>query len=451
MAEDYSNDPVVKLECDDQNPYETLGLAEDVPAKPAELKKAYHRMSLKYHPDKQSRKTDDEKKEAEVQFKIVNNAYDILMNHQDRFRKKCSQQEQQQQQEQEQEQEQQQEQQQWREQQQQQQWREQQQQQQQEQEQQQQQQQQQEQQQWREQQQQQWQQQQQGQSEQERGRSQYRGQEQYDPLFAEENAEEQRERLQREAEERGRRMREREQQMREQEQARMEEQRRAEEAEIPYYQFKEWCRDRNNTINMVNWKIDDVYIRNGVKQSEIPPFVITKKAVGTEKDVGTKNDFNIIVTETDFNLIVNVWNSNPGNLEDINETIYDNPTFIKLYELYRLWIVYHDTPRDNDRRARSKPRYRLITPEGLDKYLKNKNKGTNLASWLIGSKGGIKKSVKRKKSGKSKLNKGTKRRKIAVKKGTKRGTKRGAKCGTKNGNRVVKKGKKRNSKKYGKK
>ena len=361
-------------------------------------------MSLKYHPDKQSRKTDDEKKEAEAQFKIVNNAYDILKNHQDRFRKKCSQQQQEQEQEQQQWQEQQQQQEQWQPQQQQQH-------------------------QWQPQQQQQWQQQQQGQSEQERGRSRYRGQEQ-------------RERLQREAEERGRRMREREQereqQMREQEQA-----------EIPYYQFKEWCRDRNNTINMVNEKIDDVYIRNGVKQSEIPPFVITKKAVGTEKDVGTKNDFNIIVTEKDFNLIVNVWNSNPGNLEDINETIYDDPTLIKIYELYRLWIVYHDTPRDNDRRAKSKPKYGqyLSTPEGLDKYLKNKNKGMNLASWLIGSKGGIKKSVKRKKSGKSKLNKGTKRRKIAVKKGTKRG----AKCGTKNGNRVVKKGKKRNSKKYGKK
>ena len=405
MAEDYIKDPVVEFDCDGQNPYETLGLEKYVPAKPEEIKKAYRKMSLKYHPDKQSRKTDDEKKEAEAQFKIVNNAYDILMKHQDRFRKECSQQEQQQQQ--------------WREQQQEQ-WQQQQQQQQQ----------QQWQQQWREQQQQQWQQQQQGQSEQERGRSRYRGQEQDDPLFAEENAEEQRERLQREAEERDQRMREREQereqQMREQEQARMEEQRRAEEAEIPYYQFKEWCRVRNNTINMVNWKIDDVYIRNGVKQSEIPPFVITEK---------------------DFNLIVNVWNSNPGNLEDINETIYDNPTLIKLYELYRLWIKYHDTPRDNDRRARSKPRYRLITPEGLDKYLKNKNKGMNLASWLIGSKGGIKKSVKRKKSGKSKLNKGTKRRNIAVKKGTKRG----AKCGTKNGNRVVKKGKKRNSKKYGKK
>ena len=53
-------------------------------------------MSLKYHPDKQSRKTDDEKKKAEAQFKIVNNAYDILKNHQDRFRKKCSQQQQEQ-------------------------------------------------------------------------------------------------------------------------------------------------------------------------------------------------------------------------------------------------------------------------------------------------------------------------------------------------------------------
>ena len=100
MAEDYIKDPVVEFDCDGQNPYETLGLKKKVPAKSEEIKKAYRKMSLKYHPDKQSRKTDDEKKEAEAQFKIVNNAYDILMKHQDIFRKECSQQEQEQEQEQ---------------------------------------------------------------------------------------------------------------------------------------------------------------------------------------------------------------------------------------------------------------------------------------------------------------------------------------------------------------
>ena len=66
MAEDYIKDPVVEFDCDGQNPYETLGLAKKVPADQEELKKAYRKMSLMYHPDKQSRKTDDEKKKAEA-------------------------------------------------------------------------------------------------------------------------------------------------------------------------------------------------------------------------------------------------------------------------------------------------------------------------------------------------------------------------------------------------
>ncbi len=45
-----------------------------------EIKKAYKKMAIKYHPDKQNNITDDEKKAAEEKFKEVAEAYDILMN-----------------------------------------------------------------------------------------------------------------------------------------------------------------------------------------------------------------------------------------------------------------------------------------------------------------------------------------------------------------------------------
>jgi len=362
MAEDYIKDPVVEFDCDGQNPYETLGLKKKVPAKSEEIKKAYRKMSLKYHPDKQSRKTDDEKKEAEAQFKIVNNAYDILMKHQDIFRKECSQQEQEQ--EQEQWQQQQQEQQQWREQQQQQ---------------------QQEQQQWREQQQQQWQQQQQqqqqeqeqGQSEQERGRSRYRGQEQYDPLFAEENAEEQRE---------------------------------VEEAENPYYQFKKWVRSHMYIMRVVNKEIDDVYSEYNI----------------LSMDLNIKN-----LEEQDFKLIMNIWMSNVSNLEHIDNTLYESPKLMKLYEIYNIWQTKQHIPKDNERRERSPdPRITLLKLEGLEKYLKEQNcsffekVGNKIICMVknVGMMGG-RKSIKRKRTKRVRKTKG----------------------------KTKKKGKKRNSKKYGKK
>ena len=45
----------------------------------SEIKKAYRRLILKYHPDKNSGKTKEEKKKAEEQFKKIQEAYDILM------------------------------------------------------------------------------------------------------------------------------------------------------------------------------------------------------------------------------------------------------------------------------------------------------------------------------------------------------------------------------------
>nr|CAG8495856.1 9072_t:CDS:2 [Entrophospora candida] len=51
--------------------YEILGVEED--ASEAEIKKAYRKLALKYHPDKNSGS-----KEAEEKFKEISKAYDVL-------------------------------------------------------------------------------------------------------------------------------------------------------------------------------------------------------------------------------------------------------------------------------------------------------------------------------------------------------------------------------------
>ncbi len=60
-----------------KNPYEVLGVARD--ASDADIKKAYHKLVMKYHPD---RNPGD--KAAEEKFKEVNNAFDILKDPQKR-------------------------------------------------------------------------------------------------------------------------------------------------------------------------------------------------------------------------------------------------------------------------------------------------------------------------------------------------------------------------------
>ena len=60
-----------------KNPYEVLGVARD--ASDADIKKAYHKLVLKYHPDK-----NPGDKSAEEKFKEVNNAFDILRDPQKR-------------------------------------------------------------------------------------------------------------------------------------------------------------------------------------------------------------------------------------------------------------------------------------------------------------------------------------------------------------------------------
>lgn len=56
--------------------YEVLGVSKD--ATQDELKKAYRKLSMAYHPDRQVNKTTAEKKDAEEKFKEIGEAYSIL-------------------------------------------------------------------------------------------------------------------------------------------------------------------------------------------------------------------------------------------------------------------------------------------------------------------------------------------------------------------------------------
>ena len=56
--------------------YGLLGVARD--AKQEEIKKAYRKGAVKWHPDKHSSKSEQEKKAAEEKFKLIAEAYDVL-------------------------------------------------------------------------------------------------------------------------------------------------------------------------------------------------------------------------------------------------------------------------------------------------------------------------------------------------------------------------------------
>ena len=56
--------------------YKSLGVNEK--ATDEEIKKSFKKLSLRYHPDRQVNKSDDEKKNAEEKFKEINEAYQVL-------------------------------------------------------------------------------------------------------------------------------------------------------------------------------------------------------------------------------------------------------------------------------------------------------------------------------------------------------------------------------------
>ena len=62
-----------------QDYYETLGVSKN--ASEAELKKAYRRLAMKYHPD---RNTGDQAAQAEKKFKQAKEAYEVLSDAQKR-------------------------------------------------------------------------------------------------------------------------------------------------------------------------------------------------------------------------------------------------------------------------------------------------------------------------------------------------------------------------------
>ena len=64
--------------------YEVLGVAKT--ATEQEIKAAYKKMAIKFHPDRQAGKSDAEKKEAEAKFKEAAEAYDVLHDPQKRQR-----------------------------------------------------------------------------------------------------------------------------------------------------------------------------------------------------------------------------------------------------------------------------------------------------------------------------------------------------------------------------
>ena len=64
--------------------YEVLGVAKN--ATEQEIKAAYKKMAIKYHPDRQGDKSEAEKKEAETKFKEAAEAYDVLHDPQKRQR-----------------------------------------------------------------------------------------------------------------------------------------------------------------------------------------------------------------------------------------------------------------------------------------------------------------------------------------------------------------------------
>jgi DnaJ-class molecular chaperone len=68
---------------EDDNPYEVLGIDRE-DATLSNVKSAYRKMALRYHPDKQ--KTEEDRQRATSQFAKISNAYELLSNPEDKQR-----------------------------------------------------------------------------------------------------------------------------------------------------------------------------------------------------------------------------------------------------------------------------------------------------------------------------------------------------------------------------
>lgn len=70
------------MKSNNPNYYQILEISWD--ASEEEIKKAYHRLALQWHPDKWVNKSENEKKLAEERMKEINQAYEVLSDYKKR-------------------------------------------------------------------------------------------------------------------------------------------------------------------------------------------------------------------------------------------------------------------------------------------------------------------------------------------------------------------------------
>jgi len=72
----YQQQESEKEPVDNRNSYEILGVSELATA--SEIKKAYKKLTMRYHPDRNMHMSESFRKECAVEFKKIKNAYEAL-------------------------------------------------------------------------------------------------------------------------------------------------------------------------------------------------------------------------------------------------------------------------------------------------------------------------------------------------------------------------------------